>query len=135
MQKNADIGKLKSLVDHIHAATPLNPKEFTEYVDYFSNRYFNPDGSQTYTLDGLKFRTNPTDQAEKAEIEAVLFKQVQSPDMVLKALLIILYRFRNNLFHGEKQMVNIEGQITNFIVANHILKMMLEKMKHLGMFN
>jgi len=135
MQQDANIPKLKVLADYIHAINPLKADEFKPYVDYFSNRYFNPDGKNTYTLDGLKFRPNASDQAAKAEVEAVLTGKEQSPDMILKALLMILYRFRNNLFHGEKQLVNIDGQVDNFIVANSILKVTLSKMKDLGMFN
>ncbi|QRQ59797.1 hypothetical protein [Sphingobacterium multivorum] len=133
--KDANIAKIRHLVDQIHQNVPLVAGEFDEFVDYFSKRYFDPTGQSPYSLDGLKFRSGANDQGAKAEVKAVLTKSEQNPVMVLKALLIICYRFRNNLFHGEKQLVILDGQINNFIVANNILKLILEKMKAAGILN
>jgi len=47
MQQNANIPKLKVLADHILAINALKADEFKPYVDYFSNRYFNPDGKNS----------------------------------------------------------------------------------------
>lgn len=135
MQRDATITKMKQLVDQINGISPINTAELSEFVDYFAQRYFDPTGQSPYSLNGLKFRNNANDQAAKAEVEAVLRKNEQNADMILKALLIITYRLRNNLFHGEKQLVGIDGQVSNFIVANNILKLILEKMKTTGLFN
>ncbi len=135
MQKDATIVKMKQLVDQINHASPINAADLSDFVDYFAQRYFDPTGQSPYSLDGLKFRNNANDQAAKAEVEAVLRKNEQSPDMILKALLIIAYRFRNNLFHGEKQLIEIDGQVSNFIAANNIIKLVLIKMKAVGLFN
>jgi len=134
MSKKAEIVKLAALADQINGYFPYDAADFTEYVDYFSNRYFNANGDKTYSIEGLKFRGTANDQAAKSLVEAVLTQQEQNPVEIMKALLFIVYRFRNNLFHGEKQLVNIDGQVDNFIVANNILRMVLEKMKTIGMF-
>ena len=135
LDRDATLGKIRLLVDNLHQFQPLTVIELQGYLTYFSDRYFNPNGKNTYSLEGLKFRDNQSDQAAKAEVEAVLTRNEIRPEMILKALLIILYRFRNNLFHGNKEIVQIEGQIQNFIVANNILKIVLEKMKVAGMIN
>ncbi len=135
LQKDASIAKIKSLVDQLDQNVPLVAGEFDEFVNYFSNRYFDPTGHSPYSLDGLKFRPGANDQAAKAEVTAVLTKNETNPLKVLKALLIICYRLRNNLFHGEKQLISLDGQIDNFIVTNNILKLVLEKMKASGILN
>ena len=62
-------------------------------------------------------------------MKRVLTKIETEPKEILKALLYILYRFRNNLFHGEKEVVRLNGQIENFKVANDLLAKVLEIMK------
>jgi len=127
--KNADINSIKNLVDEINNREVITLEEFGEYVDYFSNRYYNPNGDTTYSIEGLLFRNYRNDQIAKNEVAAVLTRQEVEPKKILKSLLIILYRFRNNLFHGGKQIVNLDTQIDNFICANNILINVLTKMK------
>ena len=133
MGKKAEIGRLSAFAEQINVHIPFDIADFTDYINYFSNRYFNANGDKTYSIEGLKFRDNANDQTAKSLVEAVLSHQQQNPVEIMKAMLFIVYRFRNNLFHGEKQLVNIEGQVDNFIVANNLLKMVLKKMKTVGM--
>jgi len=98
-------------------------------VDYFYNRYLNPNIDTTYSIDGLQFRGSSSDQQAKIDVIQVLTKQQTEPKEVLKALLFILYRFRNNLFHGNKEIINLNTQIDNFISANGILNEVLTTMK------
>jgi len=44
----------------------------------------------------------------------------------IAALLIIIYRLRNNLFHGLKWAYNIQGQRSNFAHANYVLMTVLD---------
>lgn len=127
--KYANIPAIEQAVEQIDSKQPILAVTFEPYVIYFSTRYFNPNGYTTYSIEGLNFRAGATDQAAKAKVEAVLNRQETTPKEILKALLFILYRFRNNLFHGNKQVVTLDGQITNFIAANGILKDVLITMK------
>lgn len=131
--KNADLLKIKELVGLLDSYIPLKEDELIPFVAYFSERYFNPNGDKTFSLAGLKFRKNKSDQDALISVEAVLTLKEDAPVKILEALLFILYRFRNNLFHGEKDIVNLDGQIDNFINANHILCLVLDKMKSCGM--
>ena len=45
---------------------------------------------------------------------------------VAAALLIIVYRFRNNLLHGVKWAYEIRGQFENFRHANAVLMQAIE---------
>jgi hypothetical protein len=127
--KNANINSIKQIVEEINNREPITIEEFAAYVDYFSNRYYNPNGDTTYNIEGLQFRETTNDQISKSEVAAVLTRQQVEPKEILKALLIILYRFRNNLFHGGKQIVHLDTQIDNFICANNILRTVLTIMK------
>lgn len=128
-QKNANMISLKNVVEEINNREAISLDQFKNYVDYFSNRYYNPNGDKTYTIEGLLFKQSHNDQTAKNEVVEVLTRQQVEPKEILKALLMILYRFRNNLFHGEKQIVNLDTQIDNFNCANNILKDVLTIMK------
>jgi len=127
--KNADINSIRNIVEEINNREAITLEQFADYVDYFSNRYYNPNGDTTYNIDGLLFRQSNNDQIAKNDVESVLTRRQVEPKEILKALLIILYRFRNNLFHGGKQFVNLDTQIDNFICANNILIKVLTTMK------
>tara|TARA_B100000614_G_scaffold111617_1_gene100153 strand:- start:1007 stop:1162 length:156 start_codon:yes stop_codon:yes gene_type:complete len=45
----------------------------------------------------------------------------------LLTVLIIVWRFRNNLFHGEKWAYQLQGQLSNFTHANAVLMRLLER--------
>lgn len=127
--KNADINKISTAVDMINERQPIDAGLFPEHIDYFSKRYFNEDLSPKEIFEGLKFRQGETDQYAKQMVTETLTGVTESPSENLKSLLFILYRFRNNLFHGEKKVVRLNGQIDNFIVANDILTKVLTIMK------
>lgn len=107
----------------------LKKEELDLYIAYFSERYFNPNADKTYSLNGLKLIWSNNEQATQASVEIRLTQKEDDPARLLESLLFILYRFRTNLYHGEKDIVKIDGQIDNFINANHILCLVLGKMK------
>ena len=127
--KNANINSIKQAVDNINQSENITSETMSQYVDYFSDRYFNADGTSKQSFDGLKFDSRPNGKYVKEFVKRVLIRQIVDPKEILKALLVILYRFRNNLFHGEKKVVSLNGQIDNFKVANHILADVLTIMK------
>lgn len=49
----------------------------------------------------------------------------QDPVEVLAGLLLVIYRLRNNMFHGPKWADGIRGQFDNFTMANNVLKWLL----------
>lgn len=88
---------------------------YKESLEHFRSRYFN-NGHQTDHFNGL-FRIN---------IENILIRKVEkslrdvnsSPEDSVEALFLVVYRLRNNLFHGIKWTNEIKDQIENFKVAN-----------------
>jgi hypothetical protein len=134
--KNAEINSIKNIVEIIDSYERISLETYSEYVNYFSNRYYNPNGDKTHNIEGLCFRPeSKNDLQAKNEVISVLTGEQIEPKESLKALLIIIYRFRNNLFHGNKQIVHIDTQIDNFICANNILITVLTIMKRNNLIN
>ena len=59
-------------------------------------------------------------------MERVLKHETESLADVAAALLIVAYRFRNNLLHGEKWAYEIRDQLDNFTHANSILMKVID---------
>jgi hypothetical protein len=113
-----------SLVDAVNAMAQqgrLNVAAYQDSLTYFRNRYFQG-GEFTYHFDQLLFR--PRDR--RPLVEAVLSDKDNDPVNVVAALLLVIYRLRNNLFHGAKWAYGIKGQQTNFTHGAEVLMLVLE---------
>lgn len=118
----------KSLNTHGNAATILaaarhwaergllTAQTFEPALSYFRDRYYG-DAEFTYHFEHLHFR-----RADRQElVESVLKGEDRNLAEIAAALLIIVYRYRNNLFHGVKWAYEIRGQYENFTYANTVL--------------
>ncbi|MCJ7553556.1 MAG: hypothetical protein MUO34_06690 [Ignavibacteriaceae bacterium] len=90
---------------------------YNDYYQYFKTRYTIDKKTTNEIFNKLAFR--PNDQ--KDFVATVLKSEDQNAENIIKAILIIIYRFRNNLFHGEKELHNIHTQYENFNWANSFL--------------
>ena len=90
--------------------------QFNKFLTYFQDRYIT-DNSTNEKFNSLNFRGN--DRREL--VERVLNSETTDNVDVITALLIIVYRLRNNLFHGVKWQYNIQGQYSNFDISNQLL--------------
>jgi hypothetical protein len=129
--QNASFTAIGNAVDRLAS---FDIKEFEPHLKYFKERYFDDKGGATRYFSGLNWRTTAGDQAAKAKTTEVLTLQNTDPKEILKGLLYIMYRFRNNLFHGGKQIQSIDTQIPNFKVANSLLAKTMTLMKSQGVF-
>jgi len=59
-------------------------------------------------------------------VVSVLKGENNNPADIVGALLIIVFRLRNNLFHGAKWAYGIAGQLDNFSNANEVLMAALD---------
>ena len=85
-------------------------------IEYFIARHF--DGTDlTYAFDELQLRRCD----HRPLVKKVLRRQTSDEAEVLSAILIIVFRLRNNLFHGVKWISGIKGQLDNFTNANNTL--------------
>lgn len=94
---------------------------YQESLAYFKARYFR-DGEFTYHFNQLHFRRHD----KKELVEAVLTGTESAPESELAALLLIVYRLRNNLFHGAKWAYGIRGQLDNFTHGASIIMLVIQ---------
>src|SRR5690606_12903962 len=99
----------------------LTDDTFKRELAYFRNRYYR-DGAFTYHFEHLHIRA-----PDKPDlVMRVLKNEAEDLSEVSAALLIIVYRFRNNLFHGVKWFYENRGQLENFTHANAVLMQAIE---------
>ncbi len=89
---------------------------FAQQLAYFRDRFY-LDG--VFTSHFLKLHFRKRDKRDL--VEKVLRNETTDRAEIVEALLMIVYRFRNNLFHGEKWAYQLQGQIQNFDHANDVL--------------
>ena len=90
--------------------------------EYFKSRYIDGNGNTNKIFERLNFRGN--DRKEYV-VENLLD---DSPDIIdtVKTMIIIIYRLRNNLFHGLKWDIDFEDQRDNFIHAARVMTKIIE---------
>lgn len=95
----------------------IDVSKFDSPLKYFRKRYV--ENEQTNTLfNNLNFRAND----KKDLVRDVLLGVENNPNKMVLAIGIIVYRIRNNFFHGLKDIVHMNGQKENFKMANLVLK-------------
>jgi hypothetical protein len=125
---NANIQTIVKKVNEEHQRLPFNQGNYSESLDYFRSRYIK-DGQPTASFRSFSFERN---EDWKSRVANVLISNRTETSELITALLVIVYRYRNNLFHGVKDIPTIEGQKTNFENANKVLKQFLTDLKDRG---
>src|SRR5579871_2431979 len=92
---NASAKAIIELVRHWAKRGRLDAERFESALEYFRNRYFQ-DGGWTTHFSSLNLRDN--DRPEL--VSSVLSRQSADATASVASLLIVIYRLRNNLFHG-----------------------------------
>jgi len=94
----------------------LDLEHYADSLAYFRDRYFQG-GEFTHNFQQLLFRQHD----RRDLVEAVLSGRENAPQEVVAALLLIVYRLRNNLFHGIKWAYGIKDQEQNFTHGSKVL--------------
>lgn len=127
MENRAQINRLVGKVDEWNVSGILHAGDFDRSLEYFRKRYYR-DGAFTDNFFGLNLR--PTDHPQL--VRDVLSRVNENPrDRVLVAI-IVIWRYRNNLFHGGKWSYRMIGQRQNFLHASDALMKVLERHGNLG---
>ena len=92
--------------------------------DYFKERYTDP--LRKIVLYSYFEPLNFRDNDRKEFVNDTLLSDSPSIQHKILTSTIIIYRYRNNLFHGLKSVTQINYQKENFIHANIFLKMFIE---------
>lgn len=124
--RHATPNSIEQAVQQLHSANRIQINSFMPYLNYFQGRYIEA-GHTNRRFSQLLFRS-PDKEALVAD---VLLGNNTSPDGIVLALLIIVFRLRNNLFHGEKAVSRLKYQVDNFNVANQVVATFLDQRKEL----
>lgn len=108
--------------DQWRDAGTLDAEQYNAELAYFRARYF-ANGAFTHHFDHLHLR--PADQPDL--VRSVLDGSNNDTRDRLLTILMIVWRFRNNLFHGEKWAYQLQDQLSNFTHANAILMRLLDR--------
>jgi hypothetical protein len=127
MACNATADTISAKVDQWRDAGTLDAEQYGAELAYFRARYFE-NGAFTDRFSGLKLK--PSNQP--AVVQSVLDATNNDARDRLFTTLMIVLRFRNNLFHGEKWAYEIQDQRPNFIHANSVLMRLLDRHWPLG---
>ena len=121
LNSSAHANSIIAAVNSIQQRGRLNIIPIRPAIEYFVARYF--DGNDlTHAYNMLLLRQNDRPDL----VEKVVRKQCQNDAEMLSAVLIIVLRLRNNLFHGIKWSYGIKDQLQNFQNANHVLMAVME---------
>jgi len=116
LRTNASSNRILAIVHEWAAEGKLDAAIFSDELFYFRHRYAVGENAESY-LNGLNLRANDNPEM----VNAVLRGQNTDAADSVSAILIIVYRLRNNLFHGNKWEYEIQGQFSNFQYANRAL--------------
>jgi len=119
---NASVRKISEEVKSIDPEI-ISGGWFMEHLDYFSNRYI-CGGDTNYRFNNLHLRDNDNPNL----VRAVLTGENVDPASQLIGCLIIVYRFRNNFFHGIKWAYGLQDQLENFTHSACLLRKLLGKL-------
>ena len=101
-------------------ARNMNAADFDKNLQYFRQRYLT-NGVVNNRFPYLHFRT--PNQATLVQ-NVLIGNNVNNNDIIV-ALILIVHRYRNNLFHGLKDMAQIDQHTENFDNANEVLRRFL----------
>ncbi len=103
----------------------LSKSTFKFFYDYLKERY---SGNGFDLFEGLKFE-NPKDKSSVKDIIIDKTFDSESDYNIIFALMLVVYRFRNNFFHWSKAQDNFRDQINNFKHANSFLLILIESIQ------
>ena len=102
---------------------------FQEHLNYFRTRA----QSDRMTIDQyLHQALRMRDASAKQLVKRVLASELNDPNNVVSALLLIAHRIRNNLFHGEKEVAHLNSQVDLFRCLNSLLATYLSVIQSLA---
>jgi hypothetical protein len=118
---SASVSKLRSVADLLAQRELLSHPAATTFVDFVRDRYW-ANESVTNRFHSLCFRT----AHESNAVIAVLSGEAVSTPEIIYAMLLVIYRYRNNTFHGLKEVAEVLGSQELFDQSARFLGAALE---------
>ena len=113
---HASVQSIRTYVESLANNGTLESLDFSDYLAYVRDRYFS-NGRYSEHFEYLYIERSGNPQ----EVHQMLQDQSDSKTILLIGCLVVVFRLRNNLFHGEKWRYQLQGQYSNFQYANQLL--------------
>jgi hypothetical protein len=120
-RRMATIRSIREAVDHADQAGRLDRARYTEFLNYFRDRYLHPGD-----IEEVFERLLMTNMESQVAVRRALVGEAQDLNNIVFALLLIAHRIRNNLFHGNKGVETLHTQTKLFQVINRLLATFIE---------
>ena len=127
LNSNASSRTIAQFSETLGQRDAIDLEPLKEALAYWRSRYVQKD-EFTRHFDYLYLR--PGDNVDI--VRSVLRGEDESPLAVLTCLLTLIYRYRNNLFHGLKWAYGLKGQLGNFANGSEVLMAVSEMAKRKG---
>jgi hypothetical protein len=121
LNRNASAAAIAAWIQALNDQGRLRVAEFDPALAYFRQRYV-ANGQFTYHFNTL-FRGKAD---FRPMVEEVLLQDNLDRVDGVKAVFVIIYRFRNNFFHGNKWAYHLQGQLQKFEVSTIALMHAME---------
>lgn len=118
--RSMSIREIDRLVGRLANRNMLQLHDFQEFIEYARQAY----DFEREAIEFLNLRRNGQ-EVERLVIAFLDGRERRLPQMV-RALLYITYRMRNNLMHGEKNILTIDTQNADFNLVNKLLAKILD---------
>jgi len=103
----------------------LDIKKFNFFAEHFANRFDEQSTGSARRYDGLKF--HPNDKNHLLPALKAVFTQGEYDNKLLYYYLTIAYKYRNNLFHGEKAVEDLRQYREEFECINEFLSQLMKE--------
>jgi len=134
--KNANPTAILNCVDHAfinNAGSTFQRKRYTDCLGFFRRRYFSNGELSTEDENNNKLLDDFFQNGKGQELRNIVRQAFARPSPELKiiihALLLLTYRVRNNLFHGEKELYKLPRQVDLFNAINRFLATFLDDIR------
>ncbi|WP_149086504.1 hypothetical protein [Pseudomonas prosekii] len=129
LSTNAALGRIVELAERWGRDGHLESRWHMPVFHYFKARYVE-NGQPTQHFENLFFH----DEKSRAHTLATLGGNADGNAECLSASLLIVYRFRNDFFHGMKWAYDMKGQRDNFEHSSQLLVgalKVVQKLRHM----
>ena len=118
---SASPAKLKAVANTLAQTILLEKSADREFLDFTKERYWT-DGAPSHRFSFLRLRS----AAEVDVVINVISGNSANDADVIYGLLLIVYRYRNNTFHGLKEVANVFGSPELFEQSSRFLSIVLD---------
>lgn len=123
-QLNNMLGRIISFAERVSDKVPTDL--LVSQIDYWSQRYTRRNEKTGHFEPSASFRHLGFNEPQHADLVFdVLVGNTQSKTNQIEACLLIVYRYRNRLFHGMKDVTRLNEQVENLNQASTTLQLLM----------